>query len=83
MQTFMERVQALAASAVSDVEARNNIDRLLKSQNPNLYYSNLHIEYYYFCQQCENYFEIAGLLSHKHVPFATRFLKNRILNWWQ
>ncbi len=44
----MERAQVPAAL---DVEAKDNANRLLKSRNPNLYYRNLHMECYYFCQQ--------------------------------
>ncbi len=41
------------------------------------------MECYYFCQQYKNYFEIIRSLSHKCVPFATGFLKDRILNQLQ
>ncbi len=41
------------------------------------------MECYYFCQQCENHFEVAGSLGHKRVRFAVGFLKDRILNRWQ
>ncbi len=71
---------ALAAPAAPATEARDDTNRPLKPQNPDLYYGNLHMECYYFCQQCEDYFEVVGLLGHKRVPFAAGFLKNRILN---
>ncbi len=82
MRTYIAKIrdQTLAAPAT---EVRDNIDRLLKPRNPNLYYDHLHMEYYYFCQQCKDYFEVAGLLDHKRIPFATGFLKDRILNQWQ
>ncbi len=81
----MEKTQASTApvAPAPDVEARNNTNKPLKSWNPNLYYSNLHIECYYFCQQCKDHFEVAESLGHKHVSFAPGFLKNCILNWWQ
>ncbi len=41
------------------------------------------MECYYFCQQCEDHFKVAGSLGHKRVPFAAGFLKDRILNQWQ
>ncbi len=41
------------------------------------------MECYYFCQQCEDYFEIARSLGHKCILFAAGFLKDRILNQWQ
>ncbi len=53
MQIGIKRVktQALAAPATPapDVEARDNTDRPLQSQNPNLYYGISYMEYYYFC----------------------------------
>ncbi len=87
MQTCIERVRAQApvapAAPAPDEEARDNTDRPLKPRSPDLYYGNLHMEYYYFCQQCKDHFEVAGSLDHKRVLFAAGFLKNRILNWWQ
>ncbi len=79
----MERTQTPTAPAAPAAKSRNDTDRPRKPQNPDLYYGHSHIECYYFCQQCEDYFEFAGSLGHKHVPFATGFLKDHILNWWQ
>ena len=58
-------------------------DRALKAQNPDLYYRSLHIECYYFCRQCEDYFDTAGAKSHKRVPFAASFLRDQIYFRWQ
>ncbi len=41
------------------------------------------MECYYFCQQCEDHFEVAGSLTYKRIPFVAGFLKDRIWNWWQ
>lgn len=82
MQTFMEKAQALITLIVIlAVEVRDDINKPLKSQNSNLYYSDLYLEYYYFYQQYKNYLKIAGSLGYKYVYFATRFLKGYILNW--
>ncbi len=83
MQTFIEMAQAPAALAARDKKARDNTNRLLKPQNPDLYYDNLYIVWHHFYQQYKNHFEIAGSLGHKYVLFTTRFLKDRILNRWQ
>ncbi len=87
MRTCIERVQAQAPAALAasapDVRARDDTDRPLKPRNLDLYYSKSHMECYYFCQQCEDHFEVAGSLGHKRVSFAAGFLKNRILNRWQ
>ena len=58
-------------------------DRSLKARSPDLYYCNLHIECYYFCQQYKDHFKSAGAKSHKRIPFAATFLKDCILNCWQ
>ncbi len=87
MRTYIEKVRAQApmvpAAPAPDVKARDDTDRPLKSWNSNLYYGNLRMECYYFCQQCKDYFEVAGSLGHKHVPFPVRFLQDRILYRWQ
>ncbi len=86
MRTCIERVRAQApATPAAPVpeKARDDTDRPLKPRNPDLYYGNLHMECYYFCQQCEDHFEVAGSLGHKRVLFAAGFLKDRILNRWQ
>ncbi len=88
MRTCIKRVRdqapaAPAAQAAPAAEARDDTDRPLKPRNPDLYYGHSHIECYYFCQQCEDYFEVARSLGHKCVPFAAGFLKDRILNRWQ
>ncbi len=62
MRTFMERTQAPAAPATPAAlaaEAKDDTDRPLKPRNPDLYYGHLHMECYYFCQQCEDHFEVA------------------------
>lgn len=82
MQTYIEKVRDQALAALT-AKTRDNFNRSFKPQNPNLYYGNLHIGCYYFCQQCENHFEIVSLLGYKHVYFTARFLKNCIFNCWQ
>ncbi len=88
MRTCIERVRdqapaAPAALAAPAAKARDDIDRPLNPRNPDLYYGHLHMECSYFCQQCEDDFEVAGSLGHKRVFFAAGFLKDHILNRWQ
>ncbi len=88
MWTYIEKVrdQASAAPAVPTTpatEAKDDINRPLKPRNLNLYYSYLHMECYYFCQQCKDHFEVASLLGHKCISFITAFLKDHILKRWQ
>ena len=76
MKTYIKRVQDQAPTG----KPRDKFDKLLKFQNPNLYYGYLHIECYYFCQQCEDNFEVAESRGHKSILFAAGFLKDCILN---
>ena len=46
----------------------------LKACNPDLYYESLHMECYYFCRQCKDYFNMAGATGHQRIPFAALFL---------
>lgn len=77
IQTYIEWAQDYL------IGARNDSDKSLKSVNSNLYYDDLYIECYYFCQQCKDHFRIAESLDYKYVPFAIGFLKDCILNQWQ
>lgn len=83
MRIFIEKAQAPSplVAPTPDVEVKDNTDRSLKLRNPHLYYGNLYMEYYYFCQQGKDHFEFTGLLGYKRVIFTATFLKNRILNW--
>ncbi len=85
MQTYIKRVrgQAPVALAAPAAEVRDNTDRPLKLRNPDLYYGHLHMECYYFCQQCKDHFEVAGSLGHKRISLAAGLLKDCILNRWQ
>ena len=46
----------------------------LKTRFLDLYYKNLHLDCYRFCQQCEDHFETAGANGPNQVPFAVSFL---------
>lgn len=65
---------------LASVEAKAKaIDRLPKVQNPDLYYSNLHIECYYFHRQYKDHFETTGAKGYKRVSFMVFFSKDKIL----
>ena len=76
MRTCIERVRDQASNAKAKKDA---LDRPLKLQNLDLYYGYLHMKCYYFCQQYEDHFEVAGSLGNKRVPFVVGFLKHCIL----
>ena len=83
MQAYMEDRRNSAPAPVPAPLAgfREDVsNRPLKTRNLDLYYGNSHMECYHFCQQCEDHFETVGAKGHKRVPFATSFLKYRILH---
>lgn len=41
------------------------------------------MECYYFCKQCEHYFDIAEAKRYQYVFFAISFLKDCIIFWCQ
>lgn len=45
----------------------------LNAKFPNLYYGNSHLDYYWFCQQCKNYFKNAKAKEPNKIPFVTLF----------
>ncbi len=55
----------------------------LKVITPNIYHSRFYMEYYNFCQQCEDHFATAGATRPNQIPFATSFLWHRINICWQ
>lgn len=63
-------------------KTRNTFNRPLKSQNPDLYYYYLQIEYYYFYQQYKVHFVVTELPDYKCILFAIGFLNNNIINCW-
>ena len=43
-----------------------------------MYYGKLHMDYYHFCQQGEDCFEIAGATGANRTLFAALFLRKNI-----
>ena len=41
------------------------------------------MDYYYFCQQCKDYFETARVKVHKCMPFIAPFFCGKINFCWQ
>ena len=52
--------------------------RPLKAKVPDAYYGKLHMDCYYFCQQCEDHFEISRATGINQTPFAASFLHGNI-----
>ncbi len=86
MQAYMEdrRNSAPTPAPALLAEPPENVwDKPLKARNPDLYYSNSHMECYHICQQCEDHLETGGAKAHKLITFAASFLKDHILYRWQ
>ena len=72
----METTQAQAQALVKPQE------RLLKARIPKTYWSKSHIEYYHFCQQYEDYFQIFVAIEINYIPFAISFFRGTISVRW-
>ena len=78
MKVFIETTQAQAQALAEPRE------RLLKARTPETYFKKSHMDYYHFCQQCEDYFETSGATRMNRTPFAATFLRGAIsLRWAQ
>ena len=55
----------------------------LKARSLNIYCEKSHMDYYNFCQQCEDYFTTAGATGPTRIPFAVSFLRDWISFCWQ
>ena len=55
---------------------------LLKAWFLNFYYGNSHIDYYRLGQQCEDYFETAGVSGPNRISFAALFLRGSLVQCW-
>ena len=75
---------ALEARAFAPAFAASEIPReKLKTLSPDVYCGKSHMDYYNFCQQCENHFATAGATGPTRIPFAASFLRDRISFRWQ
>lgn len=75
MKTIIKMAKNQVSLVVSAIARKKTFNKLLKTRNLDLYYGNLPIEYYYFCQQCKDYFETTEVKSHRRVAFIASFLK--------
>ena len=47
-----------------------------------LYYGNLHMECYWFCQQCKDFFETTEAKRPNRILFAALFLRDLVIQQW-
>ena len=57
-------------------------EQLLKAQFPDLYYGNLHMDCYQFCQESEDHFETAGAKKPNRNPFVALLLYGLVTQRW-
>ena len=74
----MESTQAQAQAQAKPRE------HLLKARSLKMYLGKSHMDYYYFCQQCDDYFKTSGATKMNCTPFAASFFCSTIsLRWAQ
>ena len=78
IKMLMETTQAQAQALAEPQECS------FKSRSSETYSGKSHMDCYYFCQQCEDYFETLGARRMNCTLFATIFLRGPIsLKWAQ
>ena len=75
MKAYLENQNQALPPTLIQAEFR---EQLLKAQFLDLYYGNSHLDYYSFCQQCEDHFETVGANGPKRIPFAALFLRSTV-----
>ena len=76
LKSFVQgQQQAQSKIALPTLEPQ---ERPLKARFSDLYYSNSHMDCYGFCQQYEDYFEIAEAKRLNKIPFAASFLRRLV-----
>ena len=71
--------QILKAVLEAQVPASNEpCEKSLKTRSPDVYCDKSHMEYYNFCQQCEDHFATTGAKGPNRIFFAAFFLHDRI-----
>ena len=79
--------QFMKAYLEAQVPGRTEVDpkpckQPLKARLPDLYYGNSHMDYYRFCQHCEDHFKIAGAKRPNKILFADSFLHGSVTQQW-
>ena len=74
MKVFMETFQAQALTKPRE--------RLLKVRTPETYSGKSYLDFYYFCQQCEDYFKTSGVTGMNCTPFVATFLHSTVSVRW-
>ncbi len=83
MQIYMDAAKKLAPAPPPVEPKEKALDRSLNAENPNLYYGNLHMKFYYFCQQSKDHFATTQGKDRKRVFFAVSFFKDKIFFCYQ
>ena len=82
LKTVLEARTPTPAPAPAPIVSKLPQDKL-KARFPDVYCGKFHMDYYNFCQQCEDYFATAGATGPIRIRFAASFLRDRISFHWQ
>ena len=78
IKAFVELTQAW------DLEQAKPRKQPFKVKSLETYSRKSYIDFYHFCQQCEDHFETSGTTGMNHIPFAASFFCGIIsLKWAQ
>ena len=77
-KAVLETQAPVPASAVSETPRKK-----LKTRSLDVYHGKSYMDYYNFCQQCEDYFATARATGPTRILFAAFFFWNQITFHWQ
>ena len=79
MKAYLEAQTPALTAAKMDAKP---CERPLKAWLPDLYYEDLYIKCYRFCQKCKDHFDTARAKGSNRIPFAISFLRKKALGQW-
>ena len=81
-ELFKQFMKAYLESNQGPSQPPEECKRPLKAKVPDVYYGKSHMDYYHFCQQCEDHFETSRATGTNRTPFAASFLRGNISVQW-
>ena len=79
---LMRIVKIFSETKGQELKAKVPRKRPLKAKIPNIYFEKLHMDFYHFCQQCEDHFKKVDATGSNRTPFVALFFCGKINFWW-
>ena len=74
LKTVLEAQAPASVPVLACATSEKPQDKPLKARSPKIYYEKSYMDFYNFCQQCEDYFATAEATKPNQILFAVSFL---------